>query len=100
MGATVPQMGAAFPIVMQMGATDLCSHPDGGCVRNSFQMGATIPQMGATFSIVCRWGLRITVHTQMGGDFFCYADSIRSASSKYMQVDSFETDYSYEVFRS
>ena len=63
MGATIPQMGAAFPIVLQMGATDLCSHPD-------------------------------------GGEFSCYADSIRSASSKYMQVDSFEADLSYEVFRN
>ena len=63
MGATIPQMGAAFPIVLQMGATDLCSHPD-------------------------------------GGEFSCYADNIRSASSKYMQVDSFETDHSYEVFRN
>ena len=49
-------MGAAAPIVMQMGAADLRSHPDGGCVRNSFQMGATFPQMGATFPIVMQMG--------------------------------------------
>ena len=41
--------------------------------------------------------------TQMGASFLVMqivSTSIRSASSKYMQVDSFETDYSYEVFRS
>ena len=72
MGATVPQMGAAAPIVMQMGATDLRSHPDGGCVQNSLQMGATVPQMGATFSIVLQMGATdLCSHpvTQMGAEF-------------------------------
>ena len=76
MGATVPQMGAAFPIVMQMGATDLCSHPDGGCVRNSFQMGATVPQMGAAFPSVLHMGATDLCSHPDGGEFSCYADSI------------------------
>ena len=90
MGATVPQMGAAAPIVMQMGATDLRSHPDGGCVQNSLQMGATVPQMGATFSIVLQMGATdLCSHPDGGGvqnSFFnCYADSRSpcTASSKF-----------------
>jgi hypothetical protein len=61
-------MGAAAPIVMQMGATDLRSHPDGGCVQNSLQMGATVPQMGATFSIVLQMGATdLCSHPDGGG---------------------------------
>ena len=68
-----------------------------------FRWGLRFRRWGRRSQVFCTWGLRISVHTQMGASFLVMqivSTSIRSASSNYMQVDSFETDYSYEVFRS